>query len=119
MGKHSDVAREEAREMVARLVKLQAEHMVTAIKDKTAADVVEAFEKPLSEAPLWAHAVVRMSASAVKAEQTHPGTTITGLNVVLVQPAADTAEFLRMAEPFKRAAIEAQAAAPPPPKDEK
>ncbi len=101
MSKPVEDAIESARDAVAKAVQASMRAITIGIGDRTHEDIKDAFKYGPKDAPLWAHAAVRIAAGVIKAEQASP-TVNTSLNIVLVEKASRE-EWLQMAAPHRSA----------------
>lgn len=102
MSKPVEDAIEGAREAVAKAVAASMRAITIGIGDRSPENVKEAFDDNPKNAPLWAHAALRIAANVIKAEQGAGQTTNTSLNIVLVEKASRE-EWLEMAAPHRSA----------------
>lgn len=98
-----------ARELMAQTLDLAVGALNKAMSGLSDVDIKEGFAKAPKEAPLWAHAALNMATKAVKSETDKAGGGPASLKVILISKAESKEQWLEMAKPYQRPAIEAVA----------
>ena len=103
-----------AKDDVARAISRSMRVLARGIGKRTEEECRSAFSLPQKEAPLWAHAAIRMAGTYVSSQGQEGGKGQAQLNVVVVNPAPSVDAWQKQADAFRAGrAIEAVASSLP------
>jgi len=101
MGKTAKAAIEGAKLDIARTIARAVRVVTHGIGKRTPEECKQAFEQNMKDAPIWAHASVKLAGQYVVTQGQKTGSVPAGLAVVVVQPALTVDDWQKQADQFR------------------